>query len=107
MFLTNSLKKKVLARPLLVAGAALIWPPSFQPHSRVSHLGVRSFIVEPNQQGPQSGAKSCTKQPREEQRARREIPNHRFREVLSESRGISPYLTGLLVVGFGLTAYGL
>ena len=103
--LTNLLKKKALytlARPFLVVGAAFISPPRPQPRSRVLNLGLRFFIVEPNQQGPQNGAK-----PREEQQTRQEIPKHHFREVLSESRGISPYLTGLLVVGFGLTAYGL
>lgn len=110
MFLTNSLTKRALytlARPSLVAGATFIRPPSFPPRSRVSYLGVRSFIVEPNQQGPLNGAKAGTEQPGGEQRAQQEIPKDHFGEVSSESHGISPYLKGLLVVGFGLTAYGL
>ncbi|KIM39870.1 hypothetical protein M413DRAFT_186178 [Hebeloma cylindrosporum] len=104
MFLTNSLKKgasHTLARPFLVAGATSIRPPRFPPRSRVSYLGVRSFIVEPNRQGPQNGANA------DRERAQQEIPKNHSPEASSESRGISPYLTGLLVVGIGLTAYGL
>ena len=110
MFVTNSLKKGALctlARPFLVAGATFIQPPNFPPRSRVSYLGVRAFIVEPNQKGPRNGAKADREHPRKEKQARQEIPNDHFRKTSFESRGISPYLTGLLVVGFGLTAYGL
>jgi len=106
MFFTNSLKKGApytLACHFLVPSATRIRPPNFTPRSRVSHLGVRSLIVDPTQQGAQNGKE----QPRQEQQARQEIPKDHFREASFESRGISPYLTGLLVVGFGLTAYGL
>jgi len=106
MFFTNSLQKGApytLARHFLVTSATRIRPPNFTPLSRVSYLGVRSFIVDPTQQGAQNDKG----QPREEQQPRQEIPKDHFREASFESRGISQYLTGLLVVGFGLTAYGL
>ena len=104
MFLTNSLRKGVpynLVCRFLAAGATSL---SLRPRSRVSQLGYRSFIVEPNQQ---NSPKEDREKPRQDQQTQQEIPTGDYLEPPSTSRGISPYLTGLLVVGFGLTAYGV
>jgi hypothetical protein len=108
MFLTNSLKKTApytLARFFSAVDA--MSPSLRRRRCRISHLGVRSFIVEPNRQGPQEGGKEDGEQPRQTQQTLQEFPTNDYIEPPPVPRRISPYLTGLLVVGFGFTAYGL
>jgi len=105
MFLTNSLKKGApytLSCRFLATGSSTSLSP--RPRSLVAHLGFRSFIVEPNQQSSQKGDR---KKPCQDQQTQQETPTNDYFEPPFTSRGISPYLTGLLVVGFGLTAYGV